>query len=100
MPAGGSRAPTVSIEFNQQQRVDFDLHGVVGIRLVDPTPGDIAAVRRQVGPFQGPLRRKPDITLRFVKQLAASSVRYLGLGKKAFNDQEFFVFEEDCKTKV
>ena len=54
---------------NHPQRVEFDLHGLVGIRLVDPSPDDVSAVSKQLGILQSPLLHEPDITLRFVKNL-------------------------------
>ncbi|HMQ30942.1 MAG TPA: hypothetical protein PKD53_09445, partial [Chloroflexaceae bacterium] len=44
--------------------VDYDLHGLVGIRLIGASAGDAAAVTRQLGPVQAPLARDPDITIR------------------------------------
>jgi hypothetical protein len=59
--------------------VDFDLHGVVGVRLLDATPGDAATVARQLGPIQSRLPREPEITIQFVDHLSRSSpVRQLG----------------------
>ena len=49
--------------------VDFDLHGVVGIRVLHATPADVATVRRQLGPLESPLERPPDITVRFVDRI-------------------------------
>ena len=49
--------------------MDFDLHGVVGVRLVAPTPADVAVVERQLGPLQKDLSREPDILVRFVDRM-------------------------------
>lgn len=75
-------------------QVDFDLHGLIGIRLVDPSPRDIAAVRQQLGVAQEPLTRDPDITLRFVKRLLTPPLRHLGFKKLGFTDNALFVFED------
>ena len=62
-----------------QQQVDYDLHGLAGIRLIDASAGDVAAVTRQLGPIQASLTREPDIIIRFVDRLPASSSScYLG----------------------
>jgi len=50
---------------------DFDLHGIVGIRVLDARPEDVAMVTRQLGPIAAPLTRDPDITVRFVDELRA-----------------------------
>src|SRR5918997_82180 len=50
---------------------DFDLHGIVGIRLVGASPGDERAVADQLGPIRTPgLDREPDIVIRFVNLTA------------------------------
>jgi hypothetical protein len=51
-------------------QVDLDLHGIVGVRLLDARPGDVETVVRQMGPLvAAPLDREPDITVRFVDEL-------------------------------
>ena len=85
------------------KQIDYDLHGLAGIRLIDPTPGDIAAVTRQLGPIQAPLAREPDIVIRFVDRLATSSrVRYLGLDEAGFTDDAFLVLrsKHGARAKV
>jgi hypothetical protein len=80
---------------------DFDLHGIVGIRLLNATAGDIAAVRRQLGPIQRPLSRTPDILIRFVDHMEFSSpVRYLGVDDAGFTDDAFLVFRGKQKRSV
>jgi hypothetical protein len=80
---------------------DFDLHGIVGIRLVDATSGDIAAIQKQLGPIQKPLTRAPDIVIRFVDRLAVSSrIRYLGVDDAGFTDDAFLVFRGKHKRRV
>jgi hypothetical protein len=81
------------------REIDYDLHGLAGIRLVDASPGDAAAVARQLGPIRAPLDREPDIVLRFVDRLATpSTLRYLGLGEVGFTDDAFFVLRSRHKT--
>lgn len=80
---------------------DFDLHGKVGIRLLNATPGDIAAVKRQLGPIEATLTRTPDIVIRFVDQLNfKSSVRYLGIDDVGYTDDSFLVFRGKQKARV
>ncbi|MGY1671031.1 hypothetical protein [Geodermatophilus sp. SYSU D00710] len=63
--AGGAGAPPGLADGS----VDFDLHGFVGIRLLDARTRDLAVVTRQIGPLGRPLDREPDITIRFVDEL-------------------------------
>ena len=80
---------------------EFDLHGIVGIRLTNATPSDVAAVKRQLGPIQTPLSRTPDIVIYFVdKILSTSPVRYLGLDDVGFTDDAFFVFRGKHQARV
>jgi hypothetical protein len=79
--------------------VDFDLHGLAGIRLLDPSPTDVAAVRRQLGLAHVQLEREPDIVIRFVDRLATGSrIRFVGLGEAAFTDDGFLVLRSKHKA--
>lgn len=81
--------------------LDFDLHGIVGIRLIDATPSDVAAVKRQLGPIQTPLSRTPDIVICFVDKIPSTSpVRYLGLDDVGFTDDAFLVFRGKHQARV
>lgn len=75
-------------------QIEFDVHGLVGVRLIDPSPGDTAAVARQLGMFHAPLTREPDITLRFVKRMLTPPLLHLGFRKLGFLDNALFVFED------
>ncbi len=70
---------------------DFDLHGLVGVRLLDASPEDAAKVERQLGPLRGTLERDPDITVRFVDSATEAPLTYAGLGDGGFNADGFFV---------
>lgn len=81
--------------------VDYDLHGLVGIRLLGASPRDAAAVRRQLGPIEAPLGREPDIVIRFVDRLPTpSSLRYLGVDDAAFTDDAFLVLRSKHKARA
>jgi hypothetical protein len=90
------RSPVVSPALD---KVDFDVHGLAGIRLIDPSTVDAAAVRRQLGPLKVELDREPDIVIRFVDRLETSSrVRYLGLNEAGFTDDAFLVLQSKHKS--
>lgn len=91
-----SQAPPSTLK-----KIDYNLHNIVGIRLVDATPQDVAAVTRQLGPIQKPFSREPDITIRFVDRLATTSpIRYLGVDEAGFTDDAFLVLRSKHKTKA
>lgn len=71
--------------------IDYDLHGIAGIRLVNASPDDAAAVARQLGPLKARLTREPDIIIKFVHRLSTSRVMYLGLNDAGFTDDAFLV---------
>src|SRR5919204_4846623 len=71
--------------------VEYDLHGIVGIRRVGARTGDVTAVTAQLGPIQSALDREPDIVIRFVERLPASNLRYLGRDEAGFTDDAFLV---------
>jgi hypothetical protein len=71
--------------------IEYDLHGIVGIRLVGARAGDVAAVEAQLGPIRAALDREPDIVIRFVERLPTSNLRLLGREEAAFTDDAFLV---------
>jgi hypothetical protein len=81
--------------------VDFDLHGLVGIRVEGGSASDIAAVRRQLGPLESSLAREPDITIRFVDRLPRDkSLRYLGAYEAGVTDDAFWILRGKHKSKT
>jgi hypothetical protein len=82
-----------------QGAVEFDLHGLAGVRLLAASPADVAVVKRQLGLAQVSLDREPDIVIRFVDRLTTGSrIRFLGLGEAAFTDHAFLVLRSKHKT--
>jgi hypothetical protein len=82
-----------------QGAVDFDLHGLAGLRLLEASPTDVAVVKRQLGLAQTALDREPDIVIRFVDRLdTGSRIRFLGLGEAAFTDDAFLVLRSKHKA--
>ena len=81
--------------------VEYDLGGVVGIRLADAGPEEEALVSRQLGPIRRPLEREPDIVVRFVDELELSSpVRYIGLEDCGFTADAFLVLRGKHKSRA
>ena len=90
--------PEQNLPANQ---LDFDLHGLVGIRLIEPGAADARGVSRQLGPIQKPLDRPPDLTVRFVEKLETSSpVRLLGLDEAGYTEEGFLVLRSKHKAKA
>lgn len=84
---------------------DFDLHGIVGIRLINAGPSDLVAVKRQLGPIQSVLSRDPDIVIRFVDRMQlSSSVRYIGVEDTGFTEDAFLIlrgkYQKSIKVQI
>jgi hypothetical protein len=72
--------------------VDFDLHGLAGVRVVDGTAADVAVVARQLGPLPRRLESEPDITIRFVDRLEPSTrLQYLGAREAGWAEDGFYL---------
>lgn len=92
---------TLSEKGSMATAVDFDLHGLAGVRLINATSKDVATVTRQLGPIQAPLDREPDITIRFVEDLKLPArLRYLGVNEAAFTDDAFLVLRSKHKSRA
>lgn len=80
---------------------DLDVGGVVGIRCLGATPGELLRLARQVGGRRSVLRREPDISVRFVDRLPPEPrLRLLGVDDVAFSDDDFFVLRGPGKSRV
>lgn len=82
--------------------VDFDLHGLVRIRLDGAGDGDIEAVARQLGIRpSASTSAEADLRLRFVTQLPDDrDLRYLGVDDAGFDDDAFLVLRGKHKSRV
>jgi len=82
--------------------VDYDLGGVVRLRLLDAGGRERAAVGRQLGPLESPGDgRAPDVVVRFVDRLELhGDLRYVGLDDAGFTDEEFLILRGKHKSRV
>ena len=87
-----SAEPLATAPGSNVPHADFDLHGFVGIRVVDPRPGDVETVTRQIGPLVGTLEGMPDITVRFVDDLPdPGPMTYAGWPDSAASGDAFYL---------
>lgn len=91
--------PAIEGDDQEKRRVDFDLQGIIGVRLINPSREDVACLQRQIGPLQTTLTRNPDVVLRFVPRLEPERFRHLGFKQKGFTDDAFFLFEDSPQKK-
>jgi hypothetical protein len=93
-----SRSSRLSSESpDRDRKITFNIHGIVGVRLINPSPQDTAMVARKLGPPRGRLLHEPDITIRFVEHLPATGLKHLGFGQ-AFTEEAFFLFERGTNS--
>lgn len=74
---------------------DYELHGLLKLRLVAAPRGTLASLRRELGPLNlSATASAPDLTIRFVDTLPISSdLRYLGLHQAAYDADGFYLFD-------
>lgn len=100
MTAGPPETMPAGPEAHDRRTVDFDLHGLARIRLIEATPKDIAAVVRQVGPIEAPVRGVADITIRFVDEIPLHGpLRIVGLDMGGYTDDSFIVLRSKHKSQ-
>jgi hypothetical protein len=71
--------------------VDFDLSGIVGVRLEAPTTADLRAARRSLGDPSGALTRMPDIHVRFATRLSPTGLCWVEPDGSGFSEDGYFV---------
>jgi hypothetical protein len=96
MPSGkvtGNSSPS-------ENYIDYDIHGVVGVRLIDCPPLEAAAIAKTFGPLQRSLPGMPDIVVRFAERIAPAYLQYLGLNRYAFSDETLFFLSNKTEAKA
>lgn len=81
--------------------IDFALHNIVRVRLLNGSPRDEAVVRRQLGSLNAPVCGEADITIRFVEMFPRDpALRYLGDAEFAYGVDAFYVLRGKHKSQV
>ncbi len=74
--------------------VDFDIHGIVGLRLIDCPAATLTAAARRFGRLQRRLSRNPDIVVKFVPRMDEPGMQYMGLNQYGFTERDFFLIDK------
>jgi hypothetical protein len=70
--------------------VDYDIHGLLGIRLIDASPSDIERVSGHLGLPPAPFSGEPGIVINFVEALLTEKpLCHLGRDDVGFTDDKF-----------
>lgn len=72
------------------QSVEFNLHNLFSIRLDNPTPAAVQAVKNQIGVPPSVLHVEPDLVVDYVDRFDAPRY-HLVRGKSGFDNDEFYV---------
>ena len=77
---------------NVLEVVDFNVHDLIGIRLVNPSPGDVRIVEAHLGLQPAEFSGSPALTIDFVDRLNVDrTLRFLGRDDVAFTDDAFII---------
>jgi len=80
---------------------DFDLFGVVGVRVMSEVEADFEVVEGQLGPIARPLNRTPDIVVRFTQDTHADEAMTLvGSHECGFTADRFVVLRGRNKASI
>ena len=78
--------------------MDYDLYGIIGIRLINPSEGDVRNISKLLLPFRSNLVREPDINIEFKKNWELGDIINIGLDT-GFNDDGFYILSNG-RTKL
>lgn len=79
---------------SDQQIVEYLMHGLIGIRLIDATEHDISRFEKQLGLTQTPLHGIPEISIRFIEKFSVGTLNYLGLNSTGYSNDEFYLLDK------
>ena len=77
-----------------QKMIDFDLQGIIGLRLVNPAARDVAALTDLLGEPVAHLTYEPDLSVRFTDDLRPGPLTYLGRNATAFTENDFYLLDK------
>ena len=84
--------------------IDFDLHGLLGIRLLDATPREAQAVGQQLGLSPTTLTTAPEIVIRWIDGFPTSSLHVIGDHEAGYNQDAFFLLrgkhQARCRVQI
>lgn len=81
--------------------VDFNVHNLVGIRLIGPSTVDVRTVERHLGLPPAKFSGKPTLTIRFVGRIhAGEPLRYLGREDVGFTRDAFVLLRSHSLARA
>jgi hypothetical protein len=75
--------------------IDYTVHGLITIRLVDPPPSAVRELEFLLGPSEGRPAEEPDVCITYVEGLSSrGALRYIGLNESAYDSEGFYLLNE------
>lgn len=80
---------------------DYDIHNIVGIRVINPSENDLKLISNNYGEHLKELNREPDITIKFISSLETPDLVFIGLENAGFNKDGYYILSSGrSKLKV
>ena len=83
--------------------IDFDFHGAIGIRLVNPSSSDVKVITNKFDIVQKEIESEPDIIITYKKKLQSDNLTFIGLHTAAYSADNFYILsngKEDVKVII
>lgn len=90
-------------DISNNNYVDFNLHGIVGIRLINPSDSDVKIIRKKFEIVPENLTNNPDLVITYVNEFELSDLTFIGLNTAGYNKDGFFILsngKDDVKIKI
>lgn len=76
---------------NIKKIYNYDLHGIVKFRLVNPSDKDLKKFNNAFGDYFCQSDCEPDITITFTSKIETPELTYIGLNNAAFDENGFYI---------
>ena len=86
-------------ETTLKNKIDFDLFGIVRIRLENPSVDDIKSMKKQIGFDPVESNFEPDITIQFTSELSTPGFTFLGLNSAGYTKDDFYLISGEKTYK-
>jgi hypothetical protein len=71
--------------------VEFEIYGLIGIRLIEPTDFEISRLENLFNLKPTTLHRTPEISIRFIKKFSVNKINSLGLNSTGYSNDKFYL---------
>jgi len=86
-------------ETTLKNKIDFDLFGIVRIRLENPSVDDIKSMKKQIGFEPSEIENEPDIIIRFTSDFVTQDFTFLDINSAGFTKDDFYLISGEKPFK-